>query len=101
MRVCRPASWKISTKRSEAPLITWDCATKSGTELTYPATRTQRTTRSRSPSSAGRRAEPPRQRGPERPPQVQGATPAPLPPLLDAEFPSELADETPLAVPLG
>src|SRR4051794_22080379 len=42
----------------------------------------------------------PVQRGPEMRHQAQGAQPGRLPPLLDAEFPSELADETPLAVPL-
>ena len=52
IRVCRPASPKTSTSRSEHPSITAGVWLNPGAQLTIPSTFTIRSIRSRSPSSA-------------------------------------------------
>ena len=49
-RACRPASPKISTMRSEKPLITFGWSVKSSAHCTMPRTLTTRFTRSRVPT---------------------------------------------------
>ena len=51
-RACRPASPKISTMRSEKPLITFGWSVKSSAHCTMPRTLTTRFTRSRVPTES-------------------------------------------------
>ena len=53
-RAWRPASPKISTSRSEAPLTTLGCSVKSGVQLTKPVSLTTRFRRLKSPPQAAR-----------------------------------------------